>query len=174
MDRSSIYYRQVQLLLRLFPIISREQCFALKGGTAINLFVRDLPRLSVDIDLVYLPIEDRETALANVRQAMTRIADAIRREIPGSQVVPTEFETDTLRMFVAQDVARVKIELSPVLRGSVFPPVAMDVRSSVEQEFGFAEMSVLTLPDLYAGKICAALDRQHPARSVRRQAFIRE
>jgi predicted nucleotidyltransferase component of viral defense system len=162
LDRGGIYYRQVQLLIRLFPIISREPCFALKGGTAINLFVRDMPRLSVDIDLVYLPLNDRETALAEVRQAMTRIAEAIREEIRGSQVIPTTFEGDSLRMFVALDTARVKIELSPVLRGSVFAPVEMAVRPIVESEFGFAEMLVLALADLYAGKICAALDRQHP------------
>jgi predicted nucleotidyltransferase component of viral defense system len=162
MDRSGTYYRQVQLLIRLFPIISREPCFALKGGTALNLFVRDLPRLSVDIDLVYLPLDERDTAIANVRQAMTRIAKTIREEIPGSEIIPTEFETDALRMFVGIGLARVKVELSPVLRGSVFAPVIMTVRPAVENEFGFAEMPVLALPDLYAGKICAALDRQHP------------
>lgn len=54
------FYRQVVLLVELLPLVAREPCFALKGGTAINLFVRDLPRLSVDIDLTYLPIEDRE------------------------------------------------------------------------------------------------------------------
>lgn len=55
MDRENIYYRQVQLLLRLVPVIAQHSCFSLKGGTAINLFVRDLPRLSVDIDLVFCP-----------------------------------------------------------------------------------------------------------------------
>jgi hypothetical protein len=54
------FYRQVVLLVELLPLVAREPCFALKGGTAINLFVRDLPRLSVDIDLTYLPIEGRE------------------------------------------------------------------------------------------------------------------
>jgi hypothetical protein len=51
------FYRQVVLLIELLPLVARERCFALKGGTAINLFVRDLPRLSVDIDLTYLPIK---------------------------------------------------------------------------------------------------------------------
>lgn len=49
------YQAQVRLLMRLIPIVARETCFALKGGTAINLFVRDLPRLSVDIDLCICP-----------------------------------------------------------------------------------------------------------------------
>jgi len=44
------YEDQVRLLLRCLPEIGRQECFALKGGTAINLFVRDLPRVSVDID----------------------------------------------------------------------------------------------------------------------------
>ena len=54
------YADQVQLLVRTIPEIAREEMFALKGGTAINLFLRDLPRLSVDIDLVYLPVGDRQ------------------------------------------------------------------------------------------------------------------
>jgi len=57
LDSSNIYYKQVQLLLEVLPYINNEKCFALKGGTAINMFVRDMPRLSVDIDLMYLPIE---------------------------------------------------------------------------------------------------------------------
>ncbi|WP_323835893.1 nucleotidyl transferase AbiEii/AbiGii toxin family protein [Photorhabdus africana] len=63
MDRNSIYYRQVQLLLQLLPFVAEQECFALKGGTAINLFVRNLPRLSVDIDLVFLPMLQRAEAL---------------------------------------------------------------------------------------------------------------
>ena len=49
------YFKQVQLLLSVLPLIQRHECFALKGGTAMNLFVQDLPRLSVDIDLVVGP-----------------------------------------------------------------------------------------------------------------------
>ena len=59
MDRQSHYYRQVQLLLQIIPFVAQHDCFALKGGTAINLFVRDFPRLSVDIDLVFLPMMDQ-------------------------------------------------------------------------------------------------------------------
>lgn len=63
LDKNSIYYKQVQLLLEALPYVSTEECFALKGGTAINMFVRDMPRLSVDIDLMYLRVEDRQTSL---------------------------------------------------------------------------------------------------------------
>jgi hypothetical protein len=55
------YYPQVRLLVGVLPFIARERCFALKGGTAINLFVRDLPRLSVDIDLAFVPLETAQS-----------------------------------------------------------------------------------------------------------------
>ena len=162
MNKGSLYYRQVRLLVRLLPIIAKETCFAVKGGTAINLFVRDLPRLSVDIDLVYLPHYDRQPALKNIRAALSRIAENTQQEIADSKIVPSYEESDALRLFVTQGNTSVKIELSPVLRGSVFPVTNMAVTGRVESEFGYAEMQVLSLPDLYAGKICAALDRQHP------------
>ena len=66
MDRSSIYYKQVQLLMQVLPFAAKQTCFALKGGTAINLFVREFPRLSVDIDLVYLPMKARDEALDEI------------------------------------------------------------------------------------------------------------
>ena len=67
------YRRQVALLIRVLPFVAEERAFALNGGTAINLFVRDMPRLSVDIDLTYLPVEDRATSLAAINAAMLRI-----------------------------------------------------------------------------------------------------
>jgi hypothetical protein len=86
MDKQSPYYRQVALLLSALPAVASERCFALKGGTAINLFVRDFPRLSVDIDLAYLPLESRDLALPNVRAALARIA-AILQQQPGVSAV---------------------------------------------------------------------------------------
>lgn len=163
MDRNSQFFAQVQLLVRVLPFVAKEQCFALKGGTAINLFVRDLPRLSVDIDLTYLPIENREDSLRHVHEALGRIAADLRQALPGCGVVESYQDAeDSLRLTVRQAGATIKIELSPVLRGSVTDPVLRTVSETVEREFGFAEMQVLDLPDLYGGKICAALDRQHP------------
>jgi predicted nucleotidyltransferase component of viral defense system len=52
--RDTVFFKQAELLLRILPLIHKEEVFALKGGTAINFFVQDLPRLSVDIDLTYL------------------------------------------------------------------------------------------------------------------------
>jgi len=72
-ERSNIYHKQVRLLLEVLPYINDESCFALKGGTAINMFVRDMPRLSVDIDLVYLPVEDRTNSLKHIAESLERI-----------------------------------------------------------------------------------------------------
>jgi predicted nucleotidyltransferase component of viral defense system len=157
-----IYRRQVQLLVRVLPLVDTEKCFALKGGTAINLFYRALPRLSVDIDLLYIPMDDREIALINIRAALSRISKLIQQKIPGTNVQNTHDQSDALRLIVSQDEIRIKVELSPVIRGTVFSEVRMEVVEEVEKEFGYVEMQVASLPDLYAGKLCAALDRQHP------------
>jgi predicted nucleotidyltransferase component of viral defense system len=158
----SHYTQQVQLLVRVLPLIDTEKCFALKGGTAINLFYRTLPRLSVDIDLLYIPMDEREQALPAIRAALTRISDLIKKTIIGSHVQNAHEQSDALRLIVQQGEIRIKIELSPVIRGTVFPEQRMSVCEVVEKNFGFAEMQVASLPDLYAGKLCAALDRQHP------------
>jgi len=83
MPFSDIYRRQVELLVRTLPYVAEEECFALKGGTAINLFVRDLPRLSVDIDLTYLPVADRDQSLTEIDDALKRIGVRIRSVING-------------------------------------------------------------------------------------------
>ena len=162
MNTDNIYYKQVQLLVQLIPLIATENCFALKGGTAINLFVRNIPRLSVDIDLVYLPMHDRQQALKNIRDALSRISELILKVIPQAKVLNAHEHSDALRLIVQRQNVRVKIELSPVIRGTVFGERTMRVSSKVEETFGYAEIPIVSLPDLYAGKICAALDRQHP------------
>jgi predicted nucleotidyltransferase component of viral defense system len=158
---SEVFTAQVALLVRVLPYVAAETCFALKGGTAINLFVRDLPRLSVDIDLVYLPIEDRETSLLGIQSALGRIAETIRKAIPGSVVTGTA-NADGTRILIRQRNAQIKIEVTPVLRGTVHPTELRTVRPLVEERFGFAEIQVVSFADLYAGKLVAALDRQHP------------
>lgn len=163
MNRQSHYYRQVQLLLRIIPFVAQHDCFALKDGTAINLFVRDFPRLSVDIDLVFLPIMERNEALQTIKSNLETLASTITANIGNTRVVRAfQDKPDALRLLVEQDNVQIKIELSPVLRGTVYDPQVIQVSEAVEDEFGFAEMSVVSFADLYAGKICAALDRQHP------------
>ena len=162
-DKQGIYKRQVQLLVQTLPVVFREKCFALKGGTAINLFIRDLPRLSVDIDLVYLPHADRDEALTDIRHALARIADNLVQTIPHLTIHRSfDEKVDALRLVVGQGDVRIKIELSPVLRGCVFEPELRAVSTNVEDMFGFVEAPLVSFADLYGGRICAALDRQHP------------
>ncbi len=156
------YRRQVRLLMRLLPIVAQEPCFALKGGTAINLFIRDLPRLSVDIDLVYLPLQARADALAGIHAAMKRIERGALAAIPAARSTRHVSENAVVRLLIHAGGAQVKIEVSPVLRGVVRDPAVMPVTEGVEAAFGFAETNVVSFDDLYAGKLVAALDRQHP------------
>lgn len=146
MKKDSICYRQVQLLVRILPLLDSEKCFALKGGTAINLFYRELPRLSVDIDLLYLPFDGREEAIANIREALTRLSDLIKKTIPQTQIQNTHEQSNALRLIIQQEDIRIKVELSPVIRGTVFPTIRMEVCEPVEREFGYAEIQVASLP----------------------------
>jgi predicted nucleotidyltransferase component of viral defense system len=159
---ASPYREQVSLLLRVLPIITREEAFALKGGTAINLFVRDLPRLSIDIDLTYLPIGDRVAALSAINEGLKRIKTTVQQQIAGARVVGPQ-NSVAPRLFVEVGSARVKVEPNIVIRGSVFPSGQRRTAPAVEAEFEQSvTANVLSLPDLYGGKIVAALDRQHP------------
>lgn len=156
------YQAQVRLLMRLIPIVARETCFALKGGTAINLFVRDLPRLSVDIDLMYLPMHERSEALVEIDAAMKRIKISALADLRGARVTENVHDGAILRLLVMAEGTQVKIEVSPVLRGVVYEPFIAPVTEAVEEVFGFAETNVVSFEDLFAGKLVAALDRQHP------------
>ncbi|MEJ8567950.1 nucleotidyl transferase AbiEii/AbiGii toxin family protein [Elongatibacter sediminis] len=160
-DRAD-YERQVRLLVRVLPYVAEEKAFALKGGTAINLFLRDMPRLSVDIDLTYLPIANREQSLHDCRAALQRIGQSLETSSPQIATAAQSISRDQLRLLVSDGEARIKVEVSPVLRGTLHPPIFRDIHPRVADRFGFARVAVLDEPDLYGGKICAALDRQHP------------
>ncbi|MBT5922120.1 MAG: nucleotidyl transferase AbiEii/AbiGii toxin family protein [Cellvibrionales bacterium] len=163
MNRNSIYYKQVQLLMQVLPFVAKQRCFALKGGTAINLFVREFPRLSVDIDLVYLPMKGRDEALQEISEALDTISTNLQTAFKDMKLIEAyKSKRDSLRLVVTRNGVQIKVELSPVLRGTVYEPALMEVCESVEEEFGYVETRVVALADLYAGKICAALDRQHP------------
>lgn len=164
MPFSDQYRRQVQLLVRILPFVAMEDCFALKGGTAINLFVRDLPRLSVDIDLTYLPVESRDDSLNAIDTAMKRIAEIAGSGSPAEDIVTgtPNAEGAVTKLFARGNGVQIKIEITPVLRGCVFEPETRTVSPAVEEMFGFAEMKLVSFSDLYGGKIVAALDRQHP------------
>lgn len=161
MDRES-YLAQVRLLMRLLPLLAEEPDLALKGGTAINLFYRDMPRLSVDIDLAYLPIEDRPTSLKAIDDAFSRLMIQINKLTGVSATRIAGGGGGDTRILANADGVTVKIETSPVMRGAVGKPRLMRTTDAVEDAFGFAETAVLAFDDLYAGKLHAALDRQHP------------
>lgn len=163
--KDTIYYKQANLLLRILPYVESEKIFALKGGTAINFFIRDLPRISVDIDLAYLPVNSRETALHEISRSIENISQKIKRMFPDCNLSfkkirkPAAIRT----LIVSVDGVTIKIEPNLVIRGSIFKPVQMQLSHKAQDLFEMSLSSqTLSLPEIYGGKICAALDRQHP------------
>ncbi|CPR14110.1 Ync [Brenneria goodwinii] len=123
--------------------------------------MQDFPRLSVDIDLVYKTFMDRDTDLAAIDDALMRITESLNSR-PGITAIRQDNKADEKRIIVNTIDAQIKIEVSPVWRGLLLPPAEMPVCEEVEMEYGFTTMNVVSLADLYGGKICAAFDRQHP------------
>lgn len=154
------YRKQVALLLNVLPEVAKEKCFALHGGTAINLFVRDMPRLSVDIDLTYLPIEDRETSIKNIGEALERIKANIEKIIPKVRVTHRE---SIGKLQISVPGAEIKLEVNLTNRGTLAEPVDMPLCEKAQNDFEvFVTMPVVSVGQLFGGKIVAALDRQHP------------
>jgi len=154
------YKRQVALLLDVLPEVAKESCFALHGGTAINLFVRDMPRLSVDIDLTYVPIEDRVVSLKGISVGLENIKSRIESVVPGVKITHTEHNG---KLLIAHRGAGIKLEVNLTNRGTLDVPKRMTLSKKAQSEFDvFCVMPVVPLEQLYGGKLCAALDRQHP------------
>jgi predicted nucleotidyltransferase component of viral defense system len=159
----SRYADRVKLLVEILPTLAGEKRFALKGGTAINLFERDLLRLSVDIDLTWLPVGEFANDAREISAALTGIGEKLRSGSLRLQVQASGTEETGLhRLIASRGRSRVQIETTPVMRGTVHPVRTLTVQPSVERAFGFVEMQVLDFADLYAGKLAAALSRQHP------------
>lgn len=159
------YRDQVKLLLDILPLVMDEDVFALKGGTALNLFEWDLPRLSVDIDLTYLPNHDRAESLTVISETLARIGGQIEKRLsPTKVVMPAQgAEHLEVKLFCQRVRTQVKVEVNPSLRGHLLPVRVMECSGRVQEEFeAFAEARVVSQGELYGGKICAALDRQHP------------
>jgi hypothetical protein len=160
--KDSPYFAQAELLVRCLPALDAAEVFALKGGTAINLFLRDMPRLSVDIDLTFLPTSPREEAIAAITEGLAQVAARAHALVPGLRAVEAGSSEAPKRLFEIRG-ARVKVEPNTVFRGSVFPPERRTLSAEAEAFFGrSARVAVLSSADLYAGKLCAALDRSHP------------
>jgi len=157
------YINQADLLLQVIPHIATEKTLGLKGGTAINLFFRNMPRLSVDIDLAYLPFDDRETALTNISDSLGKIREQLKKSIPGITVNNHTIEGNDVKLLVQSQNAQIKIEVNTITRGHLHPVRLMQVNEKVQERFKkFAAIQVVSEAELYGGKICAALDRQHP------------
>jgi len=157
------YADTVRLLLTVAPEIFRSDIFAMKGGTAINLFVRDMPRLSVDIDVAYTSWETpRDAALKAISDEIGTIAKRLR----GMRLdVKTTSASDICdsKLLVSNTQVQVKVEINLVFRGTVLPVENRPLSARTAEMFS-VELSVPTLAveELYGSKIVAALDRQHP------------
>lgn len=156
---------QARLLMQLLPLIARVSHFALKGGTAINYFYRDMPRLSVDIDLTYLPLKNRIDTLKDIDESLHRLSVKIQNNIHGVQITEKKVTTSgqITALIIQKDKASVKIEPNSVIRGSVFGTKMQRLCASASKKFQASlQLNTLSVEDLYGSKLCAALDRQHP------------
>lgn len=156
-----IYVQKVELLLRLVPIIMDEGVFAVHGGSAINLFLKNLPRYSVDIDLTYIPLADRATSIADINLHLKSICEKAKRAFKGMHIVP---KLDTCKLLCEYQGRQVKVEVNQTKRGIVGGDVlTLPLSDKAQNEFSlYCEAKIVPLTLLYGGKITAALSRQHP------------
>ena len=160
---NQVYLDTARLMIQIAPLVFADNVFGLKGGTAINLFVRDMPRLSVDLDLVFVDHRlGRDEALDRINDAIRNSVDRLKKR--GFQThaatVPDAGET---KLFVRRDKLEVKVEVNFVLRGTVQPIRSTSLTPKAKETLlADLELPVVSLPDLYGGKLVAALDRQHP------------
>ena len=156
-----IYAQKVELLLRLVPIIMEEEVFAIHGGSAINLFLKDLPRYSVDIDLTYMPLADRITSIADINLHLKSICEKAKRAFKGMHITPN---FDTCKLLCEYQGRQVKIEVNQTKRGIVGGEVlTRPLSDKAQNEFSlYCEAKIVPLTLLYGGKTAAALSRQHP------------
>ena len=133
------YLDTARLLTQVAPLVFVDDTFALKGGTAINLFVRDMPRLSVDLDLVFpdhtLP---RDEALARINEAIRQAAERLKKR--GFHTHAPAAAAGETKLLVRRGSIQVKVEVNFVMRGTVQPvrrasltPMACDVLMGVSQ-----------------------------------------
>lgn len=157
-----VYLDTARLLTQVAPLVFADDTFALKGGTAINLFVRDMPRLSVDLDLVFVDHTlTREDALARINDTLRQAAERLRKN--GFHVhAPVAAEGET-KLLVRRGAIQVKIEVNFVMRGTVLPVRRATLTPAARGALlADLEIPVVSLEDMYGSKLVAALDRQHP------------
>ena len=158
---TQVYAQKVEMLLRLIPIVMEEGVFAIHGGTAINLFLKDLPRYSVDIDLTYIPLADRKTSLEDINLHLQSISDKAKKAFKGMHIIPN---FSTSKLLCEYRGKQVKVEVNQTKRGLVGgDAVVTPLSDKAQDEFGlYCEANIVPLTQLYGGKIAAALSRQHP------------
>ena len=157
-----IWLDTARLLTQVAPLVFVDDTFALKGGTAINLFVRDMPRLSVDLDLVFPDhVLPRDEALARINEAIRQAAERLRKR--GFQTHAPASAAGETKLLVRHGQIQVKVEINFVMRGTVQPTRRASL-TTVARDVLMAdlEIPVVSLEDVYGGKLVAALDRQHP------------
>lgn len=160
---NQVYLDTARLLTQVAPLVFVDDTFALKGGTAINLFVRDMPRLSVDLDLI-LPDHtlSREQALQTINERIRTAAERLNRQGLQTHSV-TAADAGETKLLVRRARIEVKVEVNFVMRGTVFPvSTASLVPKARAALLADLEIPVVSLEDMYGGKLVAALDRQHP------------
>ena len=157
------YLETARLLTQVAPLILSDDTFALKGGTAINLFVRDMPRLSVDLDLVFPDHRlTREQALDRINAAIREAADRLNSRGFQTYAVAAADAGET-KLLVRRGGAEVKVEVNFVMRGTVYPVRAGSLTAKARDLLmADLELPLVATEDLYGGKLVAALDRQHP------------
>jgi len=157
------YVRTVRLLLDIAPAVFVNPIFAMKGGTALNLFLQDMPRLSVDIDVVFTRHDmPREAAIQAIGEELLAIRERVTR-MGLSVVAPKTAEGHEAKLFIRADDAEVKVEVNYVFRGTVQPIVARKLVPAAQERFTASiELPLLSSAELYGSKLVAALDRQHP------------
>lgn len=154
------YKKQVALLIRIMPSVYKIEDFAVHGGTAINLFHKDMPRYSVDIDITYLPLQDREESLRNINSHLQKLKQLIEKTIPGIEVT---HKPDVWKLLSVNDGSIVKIEVNGTKRGIIGYAEDKSLCARAQSEFKMGCIArVVSFSQLYGGKIAAALSRQHP------------
>jgi predicted nucleotidyltransferase component of viral defense system len=160
------YLDTVRLMLAITPEVFDTPHFALKGGTAINMFVQDLPRLSVDIDVVMRDHgPDRKRALSIINDELIRVKKAVEQQGHTVSVATASGRHlgDDVKLTVSSANAQVKVEVNYVFRGTLTPTVKRTVVPRAQSMFRVDfEVPALSDAELYGSKLVAALDRQHP------------
>lgn len=154
------YRKQVALLIRIMPSVYRIQEFAVHGGTAINLFHKNMPRYSIDIDLTYIPIKDRAISLAEINQKLLDVKKSVEKTIPG---ITVRHKPEVWKLMCTLGEATVKIEVNGTKRGIIGRTEDMPLCEAAQKEFSMGcKARTVSFSQLYGGKIAAALSRQHP------------